>query len=314
MKVMMSAKAIKRHERRVMAVRVIEVSKEENAAKRSVARAFKVTTRSIRRWLKRQREGRLHPVRLGRPPREVDRCTRQGVIALLAALGPLASVSSVRALFSEVPYRTIGRFKKRLACVRRRRRGLHEGRLTWFEPGRVWAMDFTWPKAKLPGRNNKLFVVRDLASGARLACVACRGERAITVIRTLKKLFLAHGAPLVLKHDNGGAFLAHKTLNMLEENDVHSLPSPVYRPQYSGLDRTKPGMDEDAHRAHRRTGGARRIVDDGEHRAGTAAGQRIASTMGREEADARRRVRCPKTDHAEGTTGIQANCRSVDRR
>jgi hypothetical protein len=128
----------------------------------------------------------------------------------------------------------IGRMKKRLARILGKRRGRHERRLTWFEPGTTWAMDFTQPKAKLPGKNKRLFVVRDLASGYRLACVACRGERSGTVIKALEALFSAHGAPLVIKHDNGKAFLAHATQDLLEEHGVEPLPSPFYRPQYNG--------------------------------------------------------------------------------
>jgi len=235
MKAAISEKALRKHERREQSVRMIKGCKDRGDAQRAAAKATLVRPRTIRRWLEKERKGELRVQPLGRPAKILDRPTRQGLISLLVALGPVAGVPSVRALFGDmVPYRMITCFKQRLARVRCKRRGRHERRLEWFEPGRVWAMDFTQPKAKLPGKNNKLFMVRDLASGARLASVPCRGERAMRVIKTLEALFSVYGAPVVIKHDNGGAFLADKTQDMLEEHGVRSLPSPVYRPQYNG--------------------------------------------------------------------------------
>ncbi len=234
MKARSNERVEREHERRVLAVGALEASCDRQATKHALAAACRVVERSIRRWAQKRREGDLEPKLPGPRPRAVERGTRQGVIALLVALGPFASVDAVRALFGEVPFAMIRSMKQRFKRILRRRRGRSERRLTWFEPGRVWACDFTKPKAKLPGKNRLLFVVRDLASGYRLAAVPCKGERAQVACDTLRALFAAHGAPLVLKHDNGPGFRAHATQRLLEEHEVQSLASPVYRPQYNG--------------------------------------------------------------------------------
>lgn len=244
MKGTISEKALRQYERRLHAVKLIEASKDRRAAKRAAAEAFGVSRRTVRRWHERWRKDDLSPRPLGRRPQTVAREVRQAAIALLVSLGPLASVASVRAQCRDMPYRLISSFKRRLARIRRRRRMRHEGRLAWSEPGRVWAMDFTQPKARLEGKNKRLFVVRDLASGARLACVPCRGERAMTAIKTLEALFEAHERPLAIKHDNGPAFIAHATEKFLDEQCVSSLASPAYRPQYNGSCERSLGWDK----------------------------------------------------------------------
>ena len=222
------------HEARLLAVAAVGESEDRPAQRRRIAQMRGVNERSVRRWEQRQREGTLAATPPGPKPTVLDWETRQGVIALLVALGPLAGVDAVRAIFEGVPYRMIRSMKQRLARVLRRRKGRTERRLTWFEPGSVWAMDFTKPGAKLPGKQRCLLMVRDLASGRRLASVPCRGERAAVVGSTLRALFAAHGAPLVMKFDNGPGFRAHDTGHLLEERGVVALASPVYRPQYNG--------------------------------------------------------------------------------
>ena len=229
-----NARVERDHEARLHAVQSILSASNPVAERRRVARTRGMSVRSVRRWEQRHREGRLCATPPGPAAAVLEREIRQGLIATLVALGPLAGVNAVRALYGGIPYRMISCMKQRLARVLRRRRGRHERRLTWFEPGAVWAMDFTQPKAKLPGKNKFLLMVRDLASGARLACVPCKGERAKAVVATLRSLFSIHGAPLVIKCDNGPGFRAHVTQTLFDEHDVHMLASPAYRPQYNG--------------------------------------------------------------------------------
>ncbi len=79
-----------------------------------------------------------------------------------------------------------------------------------------------------------MFFVRDLASGATLAAVAVRSEKARAACAVLLSLFALFGAPLVLKMDNGSAFRADLTQALLEEHAVMPLRSPPYVPQYNG--------------------------------------------------------------------------------
>ncbi len=236
MKVYVSSQAQCAHDRRDRAVQVVRAAAPQVrvAVRNAVASTDQVSERSIRRWDQREREGTLKPKNRGPKPRAVDRDTRQGVILLMLALGPCAGVAQIRSMFEEVPYRMITSMKKRLKRVRERRRGLYERRLKWMRAGTTWAMDFTKPTAKLPDGYKCLLVVRDLASGMRLTCVLCKGERTSEVLKCLRTLFAAYEPPLVMKHDGGPAFLAHKTQKLLESRGVASLRSPAYTPSYNG--------------------------------------------------------------------------------
>jgi transposase InsO family protein len=148
-------------------------------------------------------------------------------------------------LFSEATFSVIRGMKKRFrqVCAKRVRRG--KSRLFWKGPGRAWACDFTQPKAKVEGGQTHLLMIRDLASGCRLASVACKGEKSSTVIKTLELLFAAFGAPLVLKHDGGPGFIAQRTQTFLEEHDVFSVRSPAYTPEYNGSIERSLGWDKE---------------------------------------------------------------------
>jgi hypothetical protein len=58
--------------------------------------------------------------------------------------------------------------------------------------------------------------------------------RAETVLPLLRQLFEEHGAPLVLKSDNGSAFIAELLTDFLGAEQVSQLFSPPRRPQYNG--------------------------------------------------------------------------------
>lgn len=79
-------------------------------------------------------------------------------------------------------------------------------RLTWTQAGVVWAADFAWPPEVIEGRYPRLLSVRDLASGMQLAWQPVSGESAAETCSVLRGLFGEHGAPVVLKMDNGPAF------------------------------------------------------------------------------------------------------------
>jgi transposase InsO family protein len=221
-------------ERRTLALRLCESLGDTAAVRRQVARALGVTERTLRRWAQRKRAGESLVKRRGRRPKPVARERRQRLIAALLRLGPCAGVAVLRGLFRDVPYRTIAKLKRRFARAIQRRRGWHRRRLRWLRAGVVWATDFTHPGARLPGSSRRLCLVRDLASGAQLAAVPCAGEKASVACTVLAALFFALGPPLVLKHDGGGAFKAHRTQGLLRDHDVVALRSPRRTPQYNG--------------------------------------------------------------------------------
>jgi transposase InsO family protein len=107
-------------------------------------------------------------------------------------------------------------------------------RLHWHVSGAVWAMDFTEPPDRIDGRYRYLFAVRDLASGYQLLWQPVTDMTAVVAIAALTLLFTIHGAPLVLKSDNGSAFIAGETTQLLRTWQVGILFSPAQTPAYNG--------------------------------------------------------------------------------
>jgi len=63
---------------------------------------------------------------------------------------------------------------------------------------------------------------------------AVRDQTARPATVGLEALFAEHGAPLVLKSDNGSAFKDKDMLKLLAEHDIVWLPSPPRTPWYNG--------------------------------------------------------------------------------
>jgi transposase InsO family protein len=95
-------------------------------------------------------------------------------------------------------------------------------------------MDFTKVKHPIDGLYPYLFAVRDLASGQQLAWQPVRDTTAATAQAELTLLFTIHGAPLVLKSDNGSAFRAEATKRLFGRWGVQPLYSPPGEPGYNG--------------------------------------------------------------------------------
>ena len=149
------------------------------------------------------------------------------------AQGPRTGVATFKARFPEVPRRQLTQFKRRYRRVVNRWRRRHLARLEWTRPGAVWAMDHA--KAPLSiGSCESILSVRDLASGHQLAWTPIRQADADTTVTLLGALFAEHGAPLVLKSDNGKALTQGGVPELLTRHGVTPLVSPAYRPQYNG--------------------------------------------------------------------------------
>ena len=106
--------------------------------------------------------------------------------------------------------------------------------LRWVQPGRVWAADFTDPPEPIDGVYDKMLLVRDLASGKNLAALPADTATAEVVEGALAALFTRHGAPLVVKSDNGGAFTCETIPDLLDRHGVFHLLSPPRTPRYNG--------------------------------------------------------------------------------
>lgn len=200
----------------------------------ATADLLRLSKRTLWQWqndlLCRRRQLRT----LGRPLSRASVGQRNEVIALLDELGPATGVPTLQDCFPDLPRAELSDLLRR---YRRLWRKLHQyapHRLRWPQPGRVWAIDFSEAPEPIDGLYFYLLAVRDLASGLQLAWLPVTDLSAQTAEKILASLFCLHGAPLVLKMDNGSAFLADLTRALLEREQVLPLFSPPHTPRYNG--------------------------------------------------------------------------------
>ena len=74
----------------------------------------------------------------------------------------------------------------------------------------MWATDFV----EQLGGLSWVFSVRDLASRRQFLWRSVDSPNAATVTAAYEELFREHGAPLVMKSDNGSGFIAVETLDV----------------------------------------------------------------------------------------------------
>lgn len=190
--------------------------------------------RTLRLWHANLRLDLAHAMALGRPTLRSSRSDRMAVLALLQELGPATSVATLRDCcpwFSRAELQDIVRRYRRV-WRHRHQQLLHV--LTWTTPAAVWAADFTQAPQPIDGIFPYLLAVRDLASGQQLLWLPVSGLTACETRLALTTLFLRHGAPLVLKMDNGSAFIAELLRNFLTQSGLEILYSPAHTPQYNG--------------------------------------------------------------------------------
>lgn len=106
--------------------------------------------------------------------------------------------------------------------------------LRWEHPGTVWAIDHSQPPRPIDGSYPQILAVRDLASGMQLAWTPVLDATVTEALQVLESLVLAHGPPLVLKSDNGSAFLSAEFGTWLDRWQIVPLLSPVRMPRFNG--------------------------------------------------------------------------------
>ncbi len=200
----------------------------------SAARRLGLSGSSLSRWVRRWREDRMALRPRGRPVEDLERDTRAGILSVFSLMGPHATLAALRDLFPEVARGALENLLDRCRSVYRRRSRWLVHTLRWTRPGTVWATDFTEPPAPIGGLYRWLLLVRDLASGRQLLALPCDGEGAGLVVAALRFLFRLWGPPLVLKMDNGSAFISAEVKTLLQEHGVFALFSPPGTPAYNG--------------------------------------------------------------------------------
>ncbi len=206
-----------------------------HGAQQKLAGSLNVSPRTLRHWKTGQRSGEFEARPRGRRPGICDVATRNDVIRFLHRVtGPSVGLAALRALFPHVSRAILAELLARYRRIWRRRYHRSGYELTWHHAGAVWAMDFSQARYPVDGIYPYLFAVRDLASHRQPAWQPVASEKADEVLRVLADLMREHGAPLVLKSDNGSAFVAELTKAMLDEAAVWQLFSPAGHPQFNG--------------------------------------------------------------------------------
>jgi transposase InsO family protein len=197
------------------------------------AALLEIAPRTLRHWQHTLRAGTtLQP--LGRPVQRAPRPERQAVLDLLHEVGPGLGLPTLRDCFPELARAELEDLLRRYRRVCRLRYHATWHVLHWTVPGSVWAMDFAQAPTPIDGLYPYLLAVRDLASGQQLLWLPTRAVSAQETTLALAMLFALHGAPLVLKSDNGSPFIADATRAFLRSAGVNSLFSPPQTPRYNG--------------------------------------------------------------------------------
>jgi transposase InsO family protein len=198
-----------------------------------LAQELGVAPRTLADW-RRRHKMLLSSSWRGRPVKESSWPLRHAVLDVLDHTGPRLGLPSLRALCPDLPRRELIELQ---ADYRRHYRDTHrlsQERLTWSDPGRVWAVDHSDAPRPIDGIYPAILSVRDLSSGYQLAWLPVPDMEASSTALVLATLFAEHGPPLVLKSDNGSAFRSELVQNLLADHGLVWLPSPVRTPRYNG--------------------------------------------------------------------------------
>ncbi len=199
-----------------------------------IAFAIGVNKRTLKSWYLLWKKKHLCSEPVGRKPFLPTVHLLDSVKAFLNLTGPETGVTVLKKVFPEIPLINI---KWILEEYRREyyidRRSYCKS-LIWNTANTVWAIDFTEIKKKIEGEYKYVLIFRDLCTGKILMALPCKSQCSNIVINALKFLFYHNGRPLVLKSDNGSAFIAEEVSKYLNDNNVKHLLSPPHTPKYNG--------------------------------------------------------------------------------
>jgi transposase InsO family protein len=189
---------------------------------------------TLSRWAARWRRDRMELRARGRPAERPAPELRNEILAIMWFRGPHVGLPALQDDFPGVARAELIELQRRYRLAYGRKTSWLMYTLRWMRPGRVWTTDFTKAPTPIDGCYERLLVVRDLGSGRNLLALPAEAESAEVVVGALEALFARHGPPLVLKSDNGGAFISHQVEVLLAAHGVLHLLSPVRTPQYNG--------------------------------------------------------------------------------
>lgn len=214
--------------------RATEFSNHWGRSTSQAARGLSIRRRTLAHWRSRERDGEWTCRLRGRPCKESSYEKRHTVLEVIEDVGPHVGLPSLRGLFKNMPRCELSDLQRDYRRHYREQNRVLVDQLTWTTPGHVWAMDHAKPPLALEDPYQAIFAVRDLGSGMQLAWLPVADQTAETMLPVLKALFLLHGVPLVIKSDNGSAFIAELTHRLLADQQVVHLLSPPMTPSYNG--------------------------------------------------------------------------------
>ncbi len=227
----------RRRMERVLRIRAVALAgklKKAGYPRRWVAGQLGVSPGTLADWRRRWFTDRLQAKARGRPIECLDREKKEQIEEVLHLLGPFEGLPVLRDMFPEVPRAELDH---RLRLYRDEFIGKNHVdvmALKWLRSGSVWAMDFAHPPNPIDGIFKRLFVVRDLGSGSPLMWLPVTGETSGEMCLAIEALFVQHGAPMIIKEDNGSAFKTDEFRELLKRWGVIFLMSPPYYPEYNG--------------------------------------------------------------------------------
>jgi transposase InsO family protein len=216
-------------------VALVRWARRRDVRRGDVAQRLGLRTQTLRRWEREWTDNRLVLTPRGRPARRGDRKLRNDLLCIFALIGPSLGIPTLRELFPDVARAELEELARRCKRIVHRKRGqvlVHQ--LRWTRPGAVWAIDFLKPPRPIDGLYPYLFCVRDLASGKQLLALPCLDETSTTARSALHAVCKAYEPPLVLKCDNGSAFIAAEFQGWAKNRGCCMLYSPPSYPQYNG--------------------------------------------------------------------------------
>ncbi len=222
-------------DRKARVVEFVHWARARNASTGEAAAVMGLPARTLSSWCRAWEVGGLETRPRGRPPMEVPADECGAVRNFLDCHGPIVGLPTLRSCYTHMPRVVLGEV---LASFRDAWRSAHQRvicELEWTRPGAIWAMDFTHPPRLVDGVYPAILNVVDLGSRQQLLWLPTLGEDALTVHDALVELFKRHGAPLVMKSDNGPAFRAEATKGLLGDWSVFPLYSPPYCASYNGV-------------------------------------------------------------------------------
>ena len=198
------------------------------------ARRLTISKATLKSWLDGWAENALGVEPRGRPTVESDRDLRHAVTAIFDLLGPDIGIPTLQEFFGSMPRRELDDLARRYRQVHFDGKRVLVHALSWRHAGAVWAMDYTAPPNVIEDGYRTILAVRDLASGKLLLALPAAEDTARTTVDALRALFAEHGAPLVIKSDNGRHFVNAEVEALLATHGVVHLRSPYYTPSYNG--------------------------------------------------------------------------------